>query len=115
MFNEDTFTISINVLDLVGYYYPALTINERQVIAEEIVNNFDYSFFCDDIHHDIEEVANNKGIDLTDITIIKIKYNSLLQINQCLIIIHMFNIINKYFLLHLWVIEEAIKIDIICD
>ena len=66
LFNDDTFTVSINVLDLVGYYYPGLTINERQVIAEEIVNNFDYSFFCDDIHHDIEEVANNKGIELTD-------------------------------------------------
>ena len=66
LFNEDTFTISLDVLDLVGHYYPALTINERQVIAEEIVNNFDYSFFCDDIHHDIEEVASNKGIDLTD-------------------------------------------------
>ena len=66
LFNDDTFTVSINVLDLVGYYYPGLTINERQVIAEEIVNNFDYSFFCDDIHTDIVEVANNKGIDLTD-------------------------------------------------
>ncbi len=66
LLNDDTFTISLNVLDLVGYFYPGLTINERQVIAEEIVNNFDYSFFCDDIHHDIEEVANNKGIELTD-------------------------------------------------
>ena len=66
LFNDDTFTVSINVLDLVGYYYPALTINERQVIAEEIVNNFDYSFFCDDIHHDIEEVADAKGIELKD-------------------------------------------------
>ena len=66
LFNDETFTVSINVLDLVGYYYPALTINERQVIAEEIVNNFDYSFFCDDIHHDIEEVADAKGIELTD-------------------------------------------------
>ena len=66
LFNDDTFTISINCLDLVGHYYPALTINERQAIAEEIVNNFDYSFFCDDIHHDIEEVASNKGIELKD-------------------------------------------------
>jgi len=83
MFNEDTFTISINVLDLVGYYYPALTINERQVIAEEIVNNFDYSFFCDDIHHDIEEVANNKGIDLTDKEEpIEQEYNPLYVINS---------------------------------
>ena len=83
MFNEDTFTVSINVLDLVGYYYPALTINERQVIAEEIVNNFDYSFFCDDIHHDIEEVANNKGIDLTDKEEpIEQEYNPLYVINS---------------------------------
>ena len=83
LFNEDTFTISINVLDLVGYYYPALTINERQVIAEEIVNNFDYSFFCDDIHHDIEEVANNKGIDLTDKEEpIEQEYNPLYVINS---------------------------------
>ena len=83
MFNEETFTISINVLDLVGYYYPALTINERQVIAEEIVNNFDYSFFCDDIHHDIEEVANNKGIDLTDKEEpIEQEYNPLYVINS---------------------------------
>tara|TARA_B100000287_G_scaffold392801_1_gene405497 strand:+ start:426 stop:704 length:279 start_codon:yes stop_codon:yes gene_type:complete len=66
LFNDDTFTVSLDVLDLVGHYYPALTINERQEIAEEIVNNFDYSFFCDDIHTDIVEVANNKGIDLTD-------------------------------------------------
>ena len=83
LFNDETFTVSINVLDLVGYYYPALTINERQVIAEEIVNNFDYSFFCDDIHHDIEEVANNKGIDLTDKEEpIEQEYNPLYVINS---------------------------------
>ena len=83
LFNEDTFTISLDVLDLVGHYYPALTINERQVIAEEIVNNFDYSFFCDDIHHDIEEVANNKGLDLTDKEVpIEQEYTPLYVINS---------------------------------
>ena len=83
LFNEDTFTVSINDLDLVGYNYPALTINERQVIAEEIVNNFDYSFFCDDIHHDIEEVASNKGIELKDKDEpIEQEYNPLYVINS---------------------------------
>ena len=83
LFNEDTFTIRLDVLDLVGHYYPALTINERQVIAEEIVNNFDYSFFCDDIHHDIEEVASNKGIELKDKDEpIEQEYNPLYVINS---------------------------------
>ena len=83
MFNDDSFSVSINVLDLVGYYYPALTINVRHVFGVEIVNNFDYSFFCDDIHHDIEEVASNKGIELKDKDEpIEQEYNPLYVINS---------------------------------
>ena len=49
LFNFD-YNLSIDVLWLVKEMYPGLNDNEVQTIAADIVNNFDYSFLCDDLH-----------------------------------------------------------------
>ena len=63
LFNFD-YNLSIDVLWLVKEMYPGLNDNEVQTIAADIVNNFDYSFLCDDLHQQLQDVAESLNIDL---------------------------------------------------
>ncbi len=58
------FNLSINVVDVVGQYYPGLSISQRERIAGAIVENFDYAMLCDDIHEYIVDCAAYDNIDL---------------------------------------------------
>ena len=60
------FNLNIDVLDIVGQYYPGLSITEREHIAGTIVENFDYAMLCDDIHEYIVECAERDNIYLID-------------------------------------------------
>ena len=60
------FNLSIDVLDVVGQYYPGLSMNERERIAGAIVENFDYAMLCDDIHEYILDCAAYDNINLND-------------------------------------------------
>ena len=65
LFNFD-YNLSIDVLWLVKEMYPGLNDNEVQTIAADIVNNFDYSFLCDDLHQQLQDVAESLNIELKD-------------------------------------------------
>ena len=60
------FNLSINVVDVVGQYYPGLSISQRERIAGAIVENFDYAMLCDDIHEYIVDCAAYDNINLDD-------------------------------------------------
>ncbi len=60
------FNLSINVLDIVGQYYPGLSVNERERIAGAICKYFDYAMLCDDIHEYIKDCAAYDNINLKD-------------------------------------------------
>ena len=65
LFNFD-YNLSIDVLWLVKEMYPGLNDNEVQTIAYEIVETFDYSYLCDDLHQQLQDVAESLNIDLID-------------------------------------------------
>ena len=65
LFNFD-YNINIDVLWLVKEMYPGLNDNDIQTIAAEIVETFDYSYLCDDLHQQLQDVAESLNIDLID-------------------------------------------------
>ena len=70
MTNKELFNfnyhISADVLSSVEEFYPGLNDNEKQTLAAEIVNNFDYSVVYNQILHDLEWYAQEEGIDLNN-------------------------------------------------
>ena len=59
-----THKITVNVTRAVEDFYPGLTTEQIEYMAEIITNRFDYSQIYDSIHEDIEEIAYRKGIEL---------------------------------------------------
>ena len=59
-----THKIAVNVTRAVEDFYPGLTTEQIDYMAEIITNRFDYSQIYDSIHEDIEEIAYRKGIEL---------------------------------------------------
>ena len=62
-FNFD-YNVTFNVLDVVSEFYPALSEDERQTIAYEVVKNYDYSITFEDLLTPIREAAADNGIFL---------------------------------------------------
>ena len=60
------YNLSIDVLWLVKEMYPGLNDNDVQTIAADIVNNFDYSYLCDDLHQQLQDTAERLSINLID-------------------------------------------------
>ena len=65
LFNFD-YNLSIDVLWLVKEMYPGLDDNEAQSIAYDMVKTFDYSYLCDDLHQQLQDVAESLNIELKD-------------------------------------------------
>ena len=59
-----THKITVNVTSAVEDFYPGLTTEQVDYMAEIITNRFDYSQIYDNIQEDIEEIAYRKGIEL---------------------------------------------------
>ena len=59
-----THKITVNVTRAVEDFYPGLTTEQVDYMAEIIANRFDYSQIYDNIQEDIEEIAYRKGIEL---------------------------------------------------
>ena len=59
-----THQITVNVTSAVEDFYPGLTTEQVDYMAEIITNRFDYSQIYDNIQEDIEEIAYRKGIEL---------------------------------------------------
>ena len=62
-FNFD-YNVTFNVLDVVSEFYPALSEDERQTIAYEVVKNYDYSITFEDLLTPIRDAAADNGIFL---------------------------------------------------
>ena len=58
------YDISFNVLDVVSQFYPALSEDEKQTIAYEVVKNYDYSITFEDLLTPIWDAAADNGIFL---------------------------------------------------
>ena len=58
------YKITVNVTSAVEDFYPGLTTEQIEYMAEIITNRFDYSQIYDSIQEDIEEIAYRKGIEL---------------------------------------------------
>ena len=58
------YDITFNVLDVVAQFYPALSEDERQTIAYEVVKNYDYSITFEDLLTPIRDAAADNGIFL---------------------------------------------------
>ena len=59
-----THQITVNVTSAVKDFYPGLSTEQVDYMAEIIANRFDYSQIYDNIQEDIEEIAYRKGIEL---------------------------------------------------
>ena len=59
-------TIEVNVKSAIEDFYPRLTVEQVNYMADIIHARFDYSSIYDTIHDEITEIAYKKGIDLTD-------------------------------------------------
>ena len=62
-FNFD-YDITFNSLDVVSEFYPALTQDEKETIAYDIVKHYDYSITFEDLLPQIEIAAEENDIDL---------------------------------------------------
>ena len=58
--------IKVDVKSAIEDFYPRLTVEQVNYMADIIHNRFDYSSIYDYIHDEITEIAYKKGIDLTD-------------------------------------------------
>ena len=56
--------ITVDVTRAVQDFYPGLSMEQIDYMAEIITNRFDYSQIYDSILEDIEEIAYRKGIEL---------------------------------------------------
>ena len=61
-----THKITVDVTRAVEDFYPGLTTEQIDYMAEIITNRFDYSQIYDTIQDEIEGIAYRKGIDLED-------------------------------------------------
>ena len=59
-----THQITVNVTSAVEDFYPGLTTEQGDYMAEIIANRFDYSDIYDNIQEEIESIAYRKGIEL---------------------------------------------------
>jgi len=58
--------IKVDVKSAIEDFYPRLTVEQVNYMADIIHARFDYSSIYDTIHDEITEIAYRKGIDLTD-------------------------------------------------
>ena len=58
--------IKVDVKSAIEDFYPRLTVEQVNYMADIIHARFDYSSIYDTIHDEITEIAYKKGIDLTD-------------------------------------------------
>ena len=58
--------IKVDVKSAIEDFYPRLTVEQVNYMADIIYKRFDYSSIYDTIHDEITEIAYRKGIDLTD-------------------------------------------------
>ena len=59
-----THKITVDVTRAVQDFYPGLSLEEIDYLAEVITNRFDYSYIYDTIQEEIEGIADRKGIQL---------------------------------------------------
>ena len=59
-----THKITVNVTSAVKDFYPGLSTEQVDYMAEIIANRFDYSDIYDNIQEEIESIAYRKGIEL---------------------------------------------------
>ena len=59
-----TYKIEVNVLSAVQDFYPGLSIEDAELIAEEITRNWDYSEIYNEIQDNITWYANSHDIEL---------------------------------------------------
>ena len=59
-----TYKIEVNVLSAVQDFYPGLSIDDAELIAEEIVRNWDYSEIYNGVADDISHYADANDIEL---------------------------------------------------
>ena len=59
-----TYKIKVDVLSSVQDFYPGLSVDDAELIAEEIVRNWDYSEIYNGIADDISHYADSNDIDL---------------------------------------------------
>ena len=59
-----THKITVNVTSAVKDFYPGLSPEQVNYMAEIIANRFDYSDIYDNIQEEIESIAYRKGIEL---------------------------------------------------
>ena len=58
--------IKVDVKSAIEDFYPRLTVEQVNYMADIIHTRFDYSSIYDTIHDEITEIAYRKGIDLED-------------------------------------------------
>ena len=58
--------IKVDVKSAIEDFYPGLTVEPVNYMADIIHTRFDYSSIYDTIHDEITEIAYRKGIDLED-------------------------------------------------
>ena len=58
--------IKVDVKSAIEDFYPRLTVEQVNYMADIIHARFDYSSIYDTIHDEITQIAYRKGIDLTD-------------------------------------------------
>ena len=58
--------IKVDVKSAIEDFYPGLTVEQVNYMADLIYQRFDYSSIYDTIHDEITEIAYKKGIDLED-------------------------------------------------
>jgi len=59
-----TYKIEIDVLEVVGDFYPGLSDSDKKQIAEKIVNNWDFTQMINGIADDISWYADSHDIEL---------------------------------------------------
>ena len=59
-----THKITVDVTSAVKDFYPGLSTEQVNYMAEIIANRFDYSQIYDNIQEEIEAIASRKGISL---------------------------------------------------
>ena len=58
--------LKVDVKSAIEDFYPGLTVEQVNYMADIIHKRFDYSSIYDTIHDEITEIAYRKGIDLED-------------------------------------------------
>ena len=59
-----THKITVDVTSAVKDFYPGLSSEQVNYMAEIIANRYDYSSIYDEIHQEIEDIAYTEGIEL---------------------------------------------------